>query len=89
MLVENSLAAQTHAGRESGQIPIRLWYCILSSSASNEVVVNINWDVFCIGRSSVIIPRSVNNMPKKVTARLHSSLNQLTRQEILGVLETR
>ena len=28
--------------RESGQIPIRLWYCILSSRASNEVGVNIN-----------------------------------------------
>ena len=32
--------------RESGQIPIRLLYCILSSRAPNEVGVNINWDVF-------------------------------------------
>ena len=83
-----SLAAQTLTQEESGQIPIRVWYCILSSSASNEVGVNINWDVFCIGRSSVIMPRSVN-MPKKATACLHSSLNQLTHQEILGVLEMR
>ena len=71
--------------RESGQIPIRLLYCILSSRAPNEVGVNINWDAFCKGRSSV----SLNSMPKKATARLHSSLTQLTRQEILGVLETR
>ena len=71
--------------RESGQIPIRLLYCILSSRAPNEVGVNINWDAFCKGRSSV----SPNNMPKKATARLHLSLTQLTRQEILGVLETR
>ena len=73
--------------REFGQIPIRLLYCILSSSASNEVGVNINWDMFCIGRSSVIMPRSVNYWPKKATARPHSSLNQLTRQEILGMLD--
>ena len=48
---ETSLAGQTLTQEESGQIPIRLWYCILSSSASNEVGVNINLDVFCIGRS--------------------------------------
>ena len=71
--------------RESGQILIRLLYCILSSRVPNEVGVNINWDTFCKGRSSV----SPNNMPKKATARLHLSLTQLTRQEILGVLETR
>ena len=28
-------------------------------------------------------------MPNKATVRLHSSLTQLTRQEILGMLETR
>ena len=71
--------------RESGQIPIWLLYCILSSRAPNEVGVNINWDAFCKSRSSV----SLNSLPKKATARLHSSLTQLTRQEILGVLETR
>ena len=75
--------------RKSGQIPIRLLYCVLSSSASNEVGVNINWDVFCKSRSFIITPRSLNNMPKKATAPLHSSLTQLTPQEILGLLETR
>jgi len=75
--------------RESGQIPIRLLYYMLSSRASDKVGVNINWDVFCKGRSSVITPRALNNMPKKATACLHSSLTQLTHQEILGVLETR
>ena len=40
--------------RESGQIPIRLLCCILSSRAPNEVGVNINWDVFCKGRSSLL-----------------------------------
>ena len=59
--------------RESGQIPIRLLYCILSSRAPNEVGVNINWDAFCKGRSSV----SLNSMPNTATARLHSSLSQL------------
>ena len=39
--------------RESGQIPIRLLYCILSSRAPNEVGVSINWNAFCKGRSSV------------------------------------
>ena len=75
--------------RESGQIPIRLLYYMLSSRASDKVGVNINWDVFCKGWSSVITPRALNNMPKKATACLHSSLTQLTHQEILGVLETR
>ena len=32
--------------RESGQIPIRLLYCILSNRVPNEVSVNINWDAF-------------------------------------------
>ena len=32
--------------RESGQVPIRLLCCILSSRAPNEVSVNINWDMF-------------------------------------------
>ena len=45
--------------------------------------------MFCKGRSSVITPRSLNNMPKKGTACLHLSLTQLTHQEILGMLETR
>ena len=71
--------------RESGQIPIRLLYCIVSSSISNEVGVNINWDVFWKGRSSI----SLNSMPKKATACLRLSLTQLTHQEILGVLEMR
>ena len=71
--------------RESGQILIRLLYCILSSRVPNEVGVNINWDTFCKGRSSV----SLNSLPKKATSRLHSSLTQLTRHEILGVLEMR
>ena len=75
--------------RESGQIPIRLLYCILSSRASNEVGMNISWDAFCKGRSSVIMPCFLNNMPKKAIACLHLSLTQLTCQEILGVLETR
>ena len=35
--------------RESGQIPIRLLYCILSSRATDEVGVNINWDAFWEG----------------------------------------
>ena len=78
----HSLQARLSLGRrESGQIPIRFLYCILSSRAPNKVSVNINWDVFCKGRSSVFL----NGMPKKATARLHWSLTQLTRQEILGV----
>ena len=52
--------------RESDQIHIRLLYC---SRVPNEVGVNMNWDVFCKGRSSIITPRSLNNMPKKVTVR--------------------
>ena len=63
----------------------QVFVCIPSSRAPNEVGVNINWDAFCKGRSSV----SPNNMPKKATVRLHSSLTQLTCQEIPGVLETR
>ena len=78
-----SLAGQTLTWEE------RVWsnshqafvYCILSSRAPNKVSVNINWDVFCKGRSSVFL----NGMPKKATVRLHWSLTQLTRQEILGV----
>ena len=49
--------------RDSGQIPIRHLYCILSSRVPNEVGVNINWDAFCKGRSSVFL----NSMPKKAT----------------------
>ena len=89
LLARVSLAASRRPDslgrRESGQILIRLLYCILSSRAPNEVGVNINWDTFCKGRSSV----SLNSMPKKATACLHSSLTQLTRQEILGMLEMR
>ena len=36
-----SRARLSYAGRESGQIPIRLWCCILSSSVLNEVGVNM------------------------------------------------
>ena len=72
--VGTSLAGQTLTGRrESGQIPIRLLYCILSSRVPNEVDVNINWDTFCKGRSSVFL----NSMPKKASARLHWPLTQL------------
>ena len=66
-------------GESSGHIPIRLLYCILSSRAPNEVGVNINWDGFRKGRSSVFLI----SMPKKATARLHWSLTQLTSQEIV------
>ena len=31
----------SYTGRESGQIPIRLWCCILSSSVLNKVGVNM------------------------------------------------
>ena len=59
--------------RESGQIPIRLLYCILSSRVPNEVGVNIN----CTGRMVSIImhetPHSLSNMPKKGTTHLHST----------------
>ena len=84
-LARVSLARLSLGRRESGQILIRLLYGILSSRASNEVGVNINWDAFCKGRSSL----SLNRMPKKATTHLHLSLTQLTRQEILGMLETR
>ena len=36
-----SRARLSYAGRESGQTPIRLWCCILSSSVLNEVGVNM------------------------------------------------
>ena len=55
----NEARPDSQAGRESGQIPVRLLYCILSSRAVNEVGVNINWDAFYKGRSSV----SLNSMP--------------------------
>ena len=69
----SSLAGQTLTQEE------RVWsnshqaflYCILCSRAPNEVgvTVNINWDAFCKCKSSVITPHSLNNMPKKATAR--------------------
>ena len=34
-------------------------------------------------------PRSLNNMTKQEITRLHSLLTQLTRQEILGMLDMR
>ena len=37
-----SRARLSYTGRESGQIPIRLWCCILSSRAPKEVGVNMN-----------------------------------------------
>ena len=40
--------------RESGQIPIRLLYWILSSRATNEVGVNINWYAFWEGWSPLL-----------------------------------
>ena len=84
-----SFAAQTLTREESGQIFIRLCYCILSTSTANEVGVNINWYMFYIAGLPLLCLALVNNMPKKATAQLHLSLNQLTRQEIFGVLETR
>ena len=36
-----SRARLSYAGRESGQTPIRLWCCILSSRVLNEVGVNM------------------------------------------------
>ena len=41
----------------------QVFVCIPSSRAPNEVGVNINWDAFCKGRSSVFL----NSMPKKAT----------------------
>ena len=38
-----SLRPDSHAGRKSGQIPIRFWCCKLSSRVPNEVGMNINW----------------------------------------------
>ena len=53
--------------------------CILSSRAPNEVGVNINWDVFCKGRSSVIMPRSLkqhaNRAPPFVTNPINMPRN--------------
>ena len=62
-LCTNSTALHSLAGQTVTRE--RVWsnsqYCILSSRAANEVGVNINWDVFCKGRSSV----SLNSMPKR------------------------
>ena len=41
MAVVVSRARLSRGERESGQIPIRLWCCILSSSVLNEVGVNM------------------------------------------------
>ena len=63
-----SRARLSYAGRESGQTPIRLWCCILSSSVLNEVGVNMIGT--CSERlASVKMPRSPSSMPKKATAR--------------------
>ena len=85
-LARVSLAGQTLTWEErvwSNSHQAFVWHT--QRRASNEVGVNINWDAFCKGRSSL----SLNSMPKKATTHLHLSLTQLTRQEILGVLETR
>ena len=61
-----SRARLSYAGRESGQIPIRLWCCILSSSVLNEVGVNM---IGCVLKrlASVKTPCSPSSMPKKAT----------------------
>ena len=64
-IASSSLAGQTLTRRrESGQIPIRLSCCILSSRVPNEVGGRV-----LKGRTSVEAPRSISNMPKKATAR--------------------
>jgi len=50
--------------RESGQIPIRLLCCTLSSKAPNEVGVNINWDTFCKGKSSSLETACQKRQPR-------------------------
>ena len=55
-------------GRESGQVPIRLLYCILSSRVPNDVGVNIIGTCSEKAKLLLNVARSPNNMPKKVIA---------------------
>ena len=72
-----SQARLSCAGRESGQIPIRLWCSILSSRAPNEVGVNINW--MCSETQDFRwIATLYKQHAKKGNRAPHLSLSQLT-----------